>query len=111
MIRLNSYVTSPTRTHLLELPPPTEEAWSWQRRGSCLSYPVDLFFPDDRSRKAVRRQENAAKIICRQCPVLEQCRDHALRTPEHHGIWGAMTAAERARELLGRELPVARATS
>lgn len=111
MVRQSSYLTSFTRSHCLELPPPTEEAWSWQRQGSCLGYPVELFFPDDRSRSAMRRQENAAKVICRQCPVLQQCRDHALRTPEQHGIWGAMTAAERARELLGREATVVRATS
>jgi len=36
--------------------------------------------------------------------LLAQCREHALRTPEAHGIWGAMTAQERARELLGRQM-------
>jgi WhiB family redox-sensing transcriptional regulator len=29
--------------------------------------------------------------------VLAQCRTHALKTPEAYGVWGAMTAAERAR--------------
>jgi WhiB family redox-sensing transcriptional regulator len=87
----------------LRLPPPTEEAWNWQLRGKCLEYPVGLFFPEERGQSSNRRrQENEAKSICRQCPVLAECRAHALRTPEQHGIWGAMTAGERARELLGR---------
>jgi WhiB family redox-sensing transcriptional regulator len=98
--RQSSYLTSFGRTHCLTLPPPTEDAWSWQLRGKCLGYPVEVFFPDDRQRSVQRRRENAAKLICRQCPVLEQCRDHALRTPEQHGVWGAMTARERAKTLL-----------
>ena len=100
MVRKSSYLTSFTRTHCLQLPSPTEDSWSWQRQGKCLGYPLEVFFPDDRSRSDLRRHENAAKLICRQCPVLEQCRDHALQTPEHHGVWGAMTATERAQKLL-----------
>lgn len=102
MTRHASYLTSFSRTHCLELPPPTEDAWSWQKHGKCLGHPVEVFFPDDRPASLRRREEVAAKIICRQCPVLEECRDHALRTPEQHGVWGAMTANERATELLRR---------
>lgn len=97
MARQSSYLTSFGRTHCLRLPPAIADAWDWQLRGSCLGQPVELFFPDDDSRSNRRRREEAAKGICRQCPVLTECRDHALRTPEHHGIWGAMTAGERAR--------------
>jgi WhiB family redox-sensing transcriptional regulator len=96
MGRQSSYLTSFGR-----LPPPTEDAWKWQLRASCLGHPLEVFFPDDDARSSLRRREDAAKRICRQCPVVAECRDHALRTPEHHGIWGAMTARERARELRG----------
>jgi WhiB family transcriptional regulator, redox-sensing transcriptional regulator len=103
MARQSSYLTSFGRSHCLRLPRATEAAWEWQLRGSCLGYPIELFFPEEHGRSATRRrQENEAKNICRQCPVLSECRAHALRTPEFHGIWGAMTAAERARELSGR---------
>ena len=97
MGRHSTHLTSFGRTQCLRLPPATEEAWDWQLRGSCLGYPLEVFFPDDDGRSNRRRHEDAAKRICRQCPVVNECRDHALRTPEHHGIWGAMTARERAR--------------
>jgi WhiB family redox-sensing transcriptional regulator len=104
MGRQNTHLTSFGRTHCLRLPPPTEDAWHWQLRGSCLGQPLEVFFPDDDSRSSLRRREDEAKRICRQCPVLNECREHALRTPEHHGVWGAMTARERARAVAGHGL-------
>jgi WhiB family redox-sensing transcriptional regulator len=41
------------------------------------------------------REEARAKLICADCPVLTQCRDHALSVPETWGIWGATTPRER----------------
>lgn len=99
VVRQSSYLTSFSRTHCLQLPPPMQDAWSWQLRGRCLGYPLEVFFPEDRLKSGLRQRENEAKLICRQCPVLAECREHALRTPEQHGVWGAMTARERAREL------------
>ncbi|TRW78552.1 WhiB family transcriptional regulator [Mycolicibacterium sp. 018/SC-01/001] len=98
----SGYLNAFTHTHSLRLPPPIQESWSWQWRGTCRDYPVEMFFPDDPHRAVVRRKEKAAVAICRQCPVLQQCRDHALRTPEQHGVWGAMTAGERGRLLRHR---------
>ncbi len=70
--------------------------WSWQLRGLCQDHPAELFFPEEEKRKRVRRQrEEQAKRICGECPVLALCREHALRTPEKHGVWGAMTTRER----------------
>ena len=43
------------------------------------------------------RLEAEAKRICSDCPVVSQCRDHAVRTPELWGVWGAMTSRERAK--------------
>jgi WhiB family redox-sensing transcriptional regulator len=100
--RRDTTLSSFARTQCLRLPPPKEDAWNWQLRGSCRGYPAETFFPECYSRSEQRKRENAAKVICRQCPVLEQCRAHALRTPETHGVWGAMTAGERARALLRR---------
>ena len=101
MARQSSYLTSFARTHCLHLPAPTEAAWSWQLKGKCLEYPPEIFFPEEQGWSTRRRQrENEAKRICRACPVLAECREHALRTPELFGIWGAMTARERAQVLL-----------
>jgi WhiB family redox-sensing transcriptional regulator len=41
-------------------------------------------------------REHRAKAICRECPVLEKCRDHALAVGEVYGIWGGMSESERA---------------
>ena len=70
--------------------------WSWQLRGSCQDFPAELFFPEEEPRKRIRRErEERAKRICRGCPVLAMCRDHALTMPEKYGVWGAMTTQER----------------
>lgn len=76
-------------------PRPLMQEWSWQFQGECKDYPIEMFFPDGRGRH-LQRLEDAAKRICRKCPVLASCRDHALRAPEAYGIWGALTSRERA---------------
>lgn len=81
------------------LPPPALDEWSWQLRGLCRDHPAEVFFPDAIRGRQLRRREDAAKTICLQCPVLDRCRAHALSAPEPYGIWGAMTARERAIEL------------
>jgi len=36
-----------------------------------------------------------AKAICAACPVLAQCREHALKTREPYGVWGGMSEEDR----------------
>ncbi|MCV7224815.1 WhiB family transcriptional regulator [Mycolicibacterium komossense] len=81
---------------------PVVDDWSWQARGKCLRWPTEIFFPEDLGRPGLRAREQRAKQICRDCPVLMQCRDHALGTPEVHGVWGATTARERAQVRAGQ---------
>lgn len=40
-------------------------------------------------------REEAAKRVCARCPVMVECREHALLMPEPYGVWGGLTAAER----------------
>lgn len=40
--------------------------------------------------------ERKTKAICRACPVIAECRRHALDIDERHGVWGGLTTAERA---------------
>lgn len=70
--------------------------------GRCRTYPSQVFFPDDDRGKRLRDREEDAKRVCRGCPVLEACRRHALALPEQFGVWGAMTARERARVIESR---------
>ncbi|QTJ70193.1 WhiB family transcriptional regulator (plasmid) [Rhodococcus sp. ZPP] len=70
----------------------------WQRRASCRGTDTDMFFSPDGERGHVRAQrEHAAKQICQDCPVLTECRIHALTAAEAYGIWGGMSETDRAR--------------
>jgi WhiB family redox-sensing transcriptional regulator len=57
-----------------------------------------MFFSPDGERAGRRaRREHAAKQICAHCPVLIECRTHALSAAEPYGIWGGMSESERTR--------------
>lgn len=61
-------------------------------RGLCSDHPQpDIFFAD----KGPEAQ--AAKTICRQCPVQQECLDFALEAKEDIGVWGGTTPTERRR--------------
>ncbi|TQC41485.1 WhiB family transcriptional regulator [Rhodococcus sp. WS4] len=70
----------------------------WQHRASCRGVDTEMFFSPDGERGRGRAQrERAAKQICQDCPVLAQCRAHALTATEAYGIWGGMSENERTR--------------
>lgn len=78
------------------LPMPIIEEWDWQYDGACRELDTELFFHPEGERGASRRRRAAnAKAICATCPVLEECRNHALSAREPYGIWGGMTEEER----------------
>jgi WhiB family redox-sensing transcriptional regulator len=91
-----------TRRSPHNLPRPLLEGWSWQFRGKCRDYPLEVFFPEARGGNLTRREERA-KRICVNCPVIQRCREYALSAPEAYGIWGAMTPRERAHHLTSRQ--------
>jgi WhiB family redox-sensing transcriptional regulator len=79
------------------LPVPVTDVWDWQMRGSCRGMRSSLFFLPERERGSARAEREAlAKRVCRGCPVLEECRAHALTVREPYGVWGGLSAAERA---------------
>ncbi len=92
-------------TSISHLPPPIIESYEWQDRGACARLDVGMFFSpeSERGAKRTRREENA-KAVCRQCPVVAQCLDHALQVREPYGVWGGMTAGERQRLLEARPI-------
>ena len=84
------------------LPPPLLDAYEWQEQGLCRRLPADLFFDAESARSAQRAlREAQAKRVCSRCPVLAQCRTHALAA-EDYGIWGGLTAGEREAWRRGR---------
>ena len=92
---VSCYPLSLSGSAVPRLPPPLARAWEWQMVGHCVGHPLEVFFPEDSPRGSRRQLEQQAKSICGGCPVLDQCRAHAMNTPEAHGVWGALTSAER----------------
>lgn len=80
----------------------------WMRLGACRrpDLPLDqrrafseLFFPvvgrSHAAKRRYERQARAAKSICAQCPVRDDCLAHADRLGIDVGIWGGLTEEER----------------
>ncbi len=69
----------------------------WQDQAACRGPLGAVFFPPtttERKREKMAR-EARAKEICRECPVLNECREYALEIREPHGVWGGMSENER----------------
>jgi hypothetical protein len=59
---------------------------AWQSHAACAGQALRIFFT---------RQPEAAKAICRPCPVRAECLHDALISGATNGIWGGLTAKER----------------
>ena len=82
------------------LPRPVTDVWSWQMQAACRDLDSDVFFHPERERGPSRtRRDIRAKQVCRACPVIEDCRRHALSVQEPYGVWGGLSEDER-RQLL-----------
>ncbi len=66
----------------------------WRDRAACRAVPTEWFFPVGRNADSVEQTE-AAKAVCRSCPVREFCLGFALETDQELGIWGGATEDER----------------
>lgn len=91
-------------TDISRLPGPIADIWDWQLEGACRQADPDLFFHPEGERgprKAAR--DAAAKAVCATCPVLAQCREHALRVREPYGVWGGLTEDEREAIFAGQK--------
>lgn len=61
----------------------------------CTNYP-DLFFGDVMPGSA-HTDIRAAKKMCQQCPITNDCLEYAIAAKEEWGVWGGMTYQERKR--------------
>ena len=78
------------------LPGPVADIWEWQLQGACRDADPRLFFHPEGERGPARRERDAAaREICGSCPVLDQCRKHALTVREPYGVWGGLTEDDR----------------
>ena len=68
----------------------------WMDWALCAQTDPEVFFP----KKGGSHTE--AKKVCEQCPVRTDCLNWAIEHNESEGIWGGMSAKERAREIQWR---------
>ena len=68
----------------------------WRCEATCRGMDPEIWYPD---RGQVKKP--TAVAICGDCPVRQQCLDHALERREPLGIWGGKTPYQR-REMLTR---------
>ncbi|WP_194784693.1 WhiB family transcriptional regulator [Actinomyces haliotis] len=91
-------------------PGPIVALWEWQYEGACRGMDSAAFFhPEGERGSSRRRRDEEAKAVCQTCPVIVDCRNHALATHEPYGVWGGLTEEERRGliEQRGRHEPVA----
>jgi WhiB family redox-sensing transcriptional regulator len=85
------------------LPIPVTETWEWQTGAKCRDLDSAVFFHPDGERGFARADRIAnAKRICRSCPVIVQCRHHALTVEEPFGVWGGLDENERREAIAHR---------
>ncbi len=88
---------------ITRLPEPLAEVWDWQLAGACRQVSPEVFFHPEGERGSARRsRDSAAKQVCFGCPVIRQCREHALSVREPYGVWGGLTEDEREAVYDGR---------
>ena len=51
----------------------------------------EIFFPSPGDTEALK----AAKALCADCPVVQDCLEYALNNNERYGIWGGKSTRER----------------
>ncbi|MGW6913783.1 WhiB family transcriptional regulator [Kitasatospora sp. NPDC054939] len=89
-------VPAPSPEQPPSLQPQSGEDDPWHTGAACRRDEVGLFFAPSKEPTAARlSREEQAKRVCARCPVLLECREHALAQPEPYGVWGGLTAAER----------------
>ncbi|HEY6736360.1 MAG TPA: WhiB family transcriptional regulator [Candidatus Saccharimonadia bacterium] len=66
----------------------------WRHRAACLDEDPELFFPIGNTGAALLQIEEA-KVVCRNCRVLEKCLAWALETSQDAGVWGGLSEDER----------------
>lgn len=74
-----------------------DRAEDWWSLAACRGSDAPEFFPEDFS-PGPRREAAlaAARRVCASCPVRADCLNHAVTWHEPKGVWGGLTAAERA---------------
>jgi len=74
---------------LLTLTPANESGW--RERGACFGSYSGVFFPER------GESTKAARVICDECVVVQECSDFAVGENQRFGVWGSTTERERVK--------------
>src|SRR6516165_12828845 len=77
-------------TSTLPAGPAGDRSTDWLDHAACRRSDPELFFPVTDIR-AARAQVEAAKKVCRRCPVKGTCLSWAMDNGPEAGIWGGTT--------------------
>lgn len=66
----------------------------WRAEAACRTVDPELFFPVGSARE-VEQQYRAARQVCADCPVSQQCLQEAVARDGVDGIWAGTTPLER----------------
>lgn len=77
----------------------------WVGRAACSGLDPAVFYPQS------DEEALEAKAICAECPVQEECLEHAITVREKNGVWGGATERERLRIIRRRRRLRAQAAS
>ena len=69
--------------------PIIQQVLSWQAKARCHEADPEIFFPERGG------SSRAARAVCSNCPVLDECLRYALANREQFGIWGGTSERER----------------
>ena len=64
---------------------------SWVRKAACREKDTSMFFPG----RGDSQSMNAARKVCADCPVIDDCLAYAIRTDQEFGVWGGKSIRER----------------
>lgn len=75
---------------------PTYQEVDWSD-ALCAQTDPDAFFPEHGDPAGYGNSVEAAKRVCRLCPLQADCLDYALANDERYGVWGGTSERDRSR--------------
>lgn len=76
---------------------PFRELMPWVEDGACRNTEGDWLEIPTVAYTTQRQVKRAEIAVCMDCPVLAECREHAITFPEPLGVWGGLVPRERGK--------------
>ena len=75
---------------------------SWADEARCVGM-LHLFYPAEHQSLWAHTE---AIAICKTCPVIEECREHALHAGEVFGVWGGLSPRHLRRARAAQDITI-----